>query len=234
MSTQQKVIVYGGAGALGDALVRYFKTKGWSTVSVDVRANGEADQNIEVSVDTGLAQQTEQVEAAVRGVLSGSKVDAVLCVAGGWAGGNVSSATGLANAELMWKQSVNSSLIAAHVASKHLKDNGLLVFTGALAAKSGTAGMIGYGTAKAAVHHLTTSLADPNSGLPTGARVAAILPITLDTPGNRAGSPNADYSSWTPLDVVAEKLYAWATEAESFNNGALISIITKNGSTTFE
>lgn len=37
-------------------------------------------------------------------------------------------------------------------------------------------GMIGYGMAKAAVHQLTKSLADPSSGLPEGSSAVAILP----------------------------------------------------------
>ena len=37
-------------------------------------------------------------------------------------------------------------------------------------------GMIGYGIAKAAVHQLTKSLAQANSGLPQGATVVSILP----------------------------------------------------------
>ena len=37
-------------------------------------------------------------------------------------------------------------------------------------------GMIGYGLAKAAVHQLTQSLAQPSSGLPEGAVTVAILP----------------------------------------------------------
>lgn len=43
--------------------------------------------------------------------------------------------------------------------------------------------MIGYGMAKAAVHQLTKSLAEPDSGLPEGASAVAILPY--DTPGSR-------------------------------------------------
>lgn len=64
--------------------------------------------------------------------------------------------------------------------------------------------MIGYGLAKAAVHQLTKSLAQHGSGLPTDASVIAILPITLDTPMNRKWMPQADFSTWTPLEFVAE------------------------------
>lgn len=64
--------------------------------------------------------------------------------------------------------------------------------------------MVGYGLAKAAVHQLTKSLALTGSGLPIDSNVVAILPITLDTPMNRKWMPKADFSTWTPLEFVAE------------------------------
>lgn len=91
--------------------------------------------------------------------------------------------------------------------------------TGALAALNPTPGMIGYGVAKSAVHHLVYDLAQPNGGLPEGAKVSAILPyvlpfffkkkkfiffsITIDTPMNRKFMPKADFSTWTaPVDIA--------------------------------
>lgn len=44
------------------------------------------------------------------------------------------------NSELMFKQSVNSSLIAASLANKFLKETGLLTLTGAAAALDATPG----------------------------------------------------------------------------------------------
>ena len=76
----------------------------------------------------------------------------------------------------MWKQSVHSSVISARLASKFLREGGLLVMTGAKAALSGTAGMIGYGMAKAAVHQLTKSLASQGSGMPKDSKVLCIMP----------------------------------------------------------
>ena len=72
--------------------------------------------------------------------MNGEKVDAIVCVAGGWAGGNAGSKDLVKNADMMWKQSVWSSVIASHLAAKHLKENGLLVLTGAHPALQGTAG----------------------------------------------------------------------------------------------
>lgn len=104
----------------------------------------------------------------------------------------------------MWKQSVWSSTISATIGSHYLKPGGFLSLTGADAALKGTPGMIGYGLAKGAVHQLTKSLAAEKSGLPENSLVVSILPITLDTPMNRKWMPNADHSTWTPLDFIAE------------------------------
>lgn len=140
----------------------------------------------------------------MKGILKEDKLDGIICVAGGWAGGNATSKDFLGNAELMWKQSVWSSVIAASLAAASLKTGGFLSLTGAKAALEGTPGMMGYGMAKAAVHQLTKSLAAKDSGLPADSLVASILPVTLDTPMNRKWMPKADTSTWTPLQFIAE------------------------------
>uniref|UniRef100_A0A8C4Q9D0 Dihydropteridine reductase n=1 Tax=Eptatretus burgeri TaxID=7764 RepID=A0A8C4Q9D0_EPTBU len=144
------------------------------------------------------------VASGVSTTLEDHKLDALLCVAGGWAGGNAKAKALSKSTDLMLKQSIWTSTIAASVASRHLKDGGLLQLTGAQAALSGTPGMLGYGLAKAAVHQLTRSLASEKSGLPEGVTVLAVLPVTLDTPTNRKFMPDADFGSWTPLEFVAE------------------------------
>jgi len=64
--------------------------------------------------------------------------------------------------------------------------------------------MIGYGMAKAAVHQLVLSQAAKGSGLPETAKAIAILPLTLDTPGNRQFKRPLDTQNWTPCETVAE------------------------------
>ena len=126
----------------------------------------------------------------------------------------------------MWKQSVWSSSISAALAAKHLKVGGCLVLPGAKPALGGTAGMMGYGMAKAAVHQLTKSLGDPKSGLPENATALALLPITLDTPMNRKWMPKADTSTWTSLDFVAELLFGWASSnSERPPSGSLVQLV---------
>ncbi|KAF7728663.1 hypothetical protein EC973_005700 [Apophysomyces ossiformis] len=216
--------VYGGAGALGRAIVTYFKEKGWTVTSIDLVENTNADFNAIVNVNDTVEHQAQSVQNELEKFLA----------AGGWAGGNASSKAFLSSAELMWKQSVYSSFVAARLAALNLANGGLLTLTGALAAQDATPGMIGYGVAKAAVHHLVKDLAAPGGGLPQDAKVTAICPVTLDTPMNRKFMPDADHSTWTPLDAVAKQLHDYATGAAPLTSGKLVQVVTKNGETTFE
>ena len=42
----QEVIIYGGCGQLGRAVLTLFKENGYKTISIDRIANNDADQNI--------------------------------------------------------------------------------------------------------------------------------------------------------------------------------------------
>ncbi|CAO3697190.1 unnamed protein product [Rhizopus stolonifer] len=227
------ILVYGGAGALGRALVQHFKSKGYTVINVDLNENKEADFNTLASSTGSLKDQGLALQESLSNILDNQKLSAIFCVAGGWAGGNAKNKEFLASTELMIQQSVHSSIIAAQLAALHLQPGGLLALTGALAALSPTPGMIGYGIAKAAVHHLVYDLAQPNGGLPEGARVSALLPITIDTPMNRKFMPNADFTTWTLPSDIANQLEGYLDGSIPLTSGKLISVVTERGSTSF-
>ncbi|KAI8851923.1 hypothetical protein BC829DRAFT_441221 [Chytridium lagenaria] len=226
-------LVYGGSGALGRAVVTAFKRANWTVTSVDFRVNEDASHNIVLAQSLDFEGTGRKVEAEFSTLTEGKKIDAVLNVAGGWAGGNLLSDDLYKNVSLMISQSVNSSVISAKLAALHLKESGLLALVGANAATDGTPGMVAYGLAKASVHHLVKSAASPGSGLPTNAKAVAILPITLDTPMNRKFMPDADFSSWTSADTISNKFLAWASGSEAVTSGTLFRVITKDGKTEF-
>jgi len=230
MSQAGRVIVYGGRGALGSKCVSVLKANNFWVGSIDLNENSEADVNIVLGKDSDLVQQESTVLDSVKSALGESKLDAVICVAGGWAGGNAAKDL-IKNSDLMWRQSVWSSLISASIAAQHLKEGGVVTLTGAKAALEGTPGMIGYGMAKSAVHHLTKSLAGDKSGFPNGALTVAILPVTLDTPMNRKWMPKADFTTWTPLEFVAELFVEWIRGKNRPTNGSLLQLVTKNSVT---
>ena len=53
--------------------------------------NPEANANIVLQGSSDLVDQESELLTKVQSVLSDQKVDAVICVAGGWAGGSSSS-----------------------------------------------------------------------------------------------------------------------------------------------
>ncbi|CAO3594796.1 unnamed protein product [Absidia cylindrospora] len=225
--------IYGGSGGLGRSLVTYFKAKGFRVINIDLVENKEADMNSLTNVNHTLAEQGQQVRQSLDSILGGTKLAGIFCVAGGWAGGNAASKAFLDSSELMIKQSVNSSLIAAHIAAHYLQPGGLLTLTGALAAVNATPGMIGYGVAKAAVHHLTQDLAADKSGMPQDSKVISLCPVTIDTPMNRQFMPDADFSSWTSPEDIAKQIEGYLSGSIKVTSGKLISVVTKDGQSVF-
>lgn len=225
-----RVVVYGGKGALGAACISHFKASNYWVGSIDFSENENADLSVIIPRDSAWVEQESEVITKVGQALSGDKLDAVICVAGGWIGGNAKKDLAK-NADLMWRQSVWTSTNSAALAANYLKEGGMLALTGAKPALKGTPDMIGYGMAKAAVHQLTQSLSGNNSGLPRGSLVVSILPVTLDTPMNRKWMPKGDFSTWTPLSEVAELFLKWTKCDDRPKSGSLLQLITKDSRT---
>ncbi|OXA42956.1 dihydropteridine reductase [Folsomia candida] len=230
----RRLLIIGGRGALGSALIDHFKSEGYFVASVDRGQNSKSHFpiSLEEVASATLEQQVHLVNEKLE-KLAPLKFHGILCVAGGWAGGNVKDSNFLANVDLMWKQNMHSSLLAACIATNHLAEGGVLVLTGAYLALTPTPGMIAYGLAKAGVHHLVKSLASEESGLPEGTKIFGILPITLDTPNNRKCMPGADTGTWTPLNFIASLLQTWIeNDPATPLSGSLVSLLTHDGNTT--
>lgn len=57
-------------------------------LSIDLYANEEANENVLLENSEIWSNQEQTVRGKVESLLADSKVDAIFCVAGGWAGGN--------------------------------------------------------------------------------------------------------------------------------------------------
>ena len=85
-----------------------------------------------------------------------------------------------------------------------------------------TGGMIGYTTSKAAVSSITQSLAEEVKG--DGIVVNAVVPSIMDTPANRAAMPNADFSKWPKVEEVARTIVFLASDENALTSGALVPV----------
>ena len=125
---------------------------------------------------------------------------------------------------------------------------------GATAALSSTPGMMGYGVAKTAAHHLVQTMgATTGNALDTKIKrkigrkfrqhaenldtlsVVGILPTTIDTPSNRQFNPNADYSAWTKPNDIAQEIGRWVEMPPLRpHSGALVKVSSQETGSTFE
>ncbi|CAG8566884.1 6033_t:CDS:2 [Paraglomus brasilianum] len=225
------VVVSGGSGAVGKATISLFrKHENPNVISIGTKINPEANHNILVLADESIESQGEKViQQAGLLLKEGEKFDAIICVAGGFVGGNAASDGFLASAAFNIKKSLNPALIASHLAAKYLKEGGLLTLTGA-ANLTSTPGYIGYGVAKAVIHHLVRSLASPGSGLPKDTKVVSLSPAAIDTPANR----QFNMPALIPLNAITQRLLDWTTGAIPVPHGKIVEVGVDNNETTWK
>lgn len=209
-------LVTGASGALGSAAVKVFTEAGATICSCDV----VGDVKIRVDV-TNPTQASEAVERAVK---DHGKIDILLNVVGTWAPQPPVAEIDDATFNKLMAVNFTSVLNMSRAALPHMTSNGWgrIVNIGAKQALKNTAGNSAYGAAKSAVIALTESIADESGG--QGVTCNAVVPSVMDTPANREGMPDADFSQWVKPEHVAEAMAFLCTEAGGNINGATIPV----------
>ena len=202
------VLVAGGTGALGEAVVGDLRDAGYEVTVAD-RA-GEPPIDL---LDTA---------AAARAVESVGDLEAVVNLVGGFAMGPKVEETELADFERMLQLNLVPAFNLARAAMPRLleRGGGAFVAVSARTALRPFAGGASYSTAKAAVLAFIQALdADYRS---QGIRANAILPSVIDTPANRAGQPDADHSKWVqPADIAKVVRHLVSDDAAVTSGGAI-------------
>ena len=230
MTPPRGVVVTGGTGALGRAVVLHLLRAG-SRVAVPYRGEAAWDALRDAAGPGALlygqaadmskpAVAVSFVEAAARFL---GTLDGVAAIAGAFAGGATFEA---APAE-EWDAMLLANLAPAHAVARAslphlLKQGGSLVFVGSRMAETSGANTAAYAVAKSAVHALTRILALENKA--RGVRVNAILPGTIDTPDNRKAMPSADRSSWATPESLARTVAFLLSPESAPTTGALVPV----------
>jgi len=216
------VIVTGGFGALGRAVVEHLAQAGHQVAAVDLApapaafngalALGGVDLTDEAAVTAAYAQAAEQLGG----------IAAVVNIAGGFVWETMEGGS-LANWDKMYQMNLRTAATSASAALPHLTQNGgAIVNIGAAAASQPATGMAPYTASKAGVAALTASLAEELRG--RGVRVNAILPTIIDTPTNRADMPDADTSAWVKPSSVAKVIAFLISDEAGAITGASIPL----------
>jgi NAD(P)-dependent dehydrogenase (short-subunit alcohol dehydrogenase family) len=218
------VLVAGGTGALGSAVVRelldsgYDCTVTWIADAERERAEAELGERA-TFVRADLMDPAGGAEEAVAAV---ADLEAVVDLVGGFASGPLVHESSFEDFDRMLRLNLAPAFNLAHAAMPRLveRGGGAFVAVSARAALRPFAGAAGYVTAKAAVLAFVQALdADYRS---QGVRANAILPSVIDTPANRAGQPDADYSKWVqPAEIAKVVRFLVSDDARVTSGGAI-------------
>jgi NAD(P)-dependent dehydrogenase (short-subunit alcohol dehydrogenase family) len=219
------VVITGANGGLGASVVQRFLEDSATVVGVARKIQASDFNNPCFTAMTADLTDAAAVSSLIAEVISRfGRIDALVHVMGGFAGGKTIAETD----DATWMQMQNLNLTSAFYVTRavvpHMRHAGFgrIVAVGSLTAVEPHAGLGAYVTFKAALVTLIRTLALENGA--AGVTANAVLPGTMDTPANRSAMPNADFSKWLKTSDVVETIHWLASESAGQVNGAAIPV----------
>jgi NAD(P)-dependent dehydrogenase (short-subunit alcohol dehydrogenase family) len=219
------VLVAGGTGALGGAVVRELADSG-----LDVTATWIVERERE-RIESELGDRTTLVRAdltdpqgaaaAVEGV---EDLEAVVDLVGGFKAGEKVHEADPGDLERMLRLNVTPAYLLARAAMPRLveRGGGTFVAVSARAAIRPFSGAAAYILSKAAVLAFVKALDAEYRA--DGVRSNAILPSMIDTPANREAAPDADFSKWVTPEQIAKVIRFLISDDSAPTSGAGIPV----------
>ncbi len=226
--SSKTVVVTGGSGALGSAVVGGLLGGGARCIVPYVheaeaeRFPHRGDPNVKLIAVKDLAD-----EADVAKVYAGAApLWASIHLAGGFAMGKVAD-TGKAALMAQIDGNLVSCFLCCRAALQAMQGDGRIVNVAArpgLEWRTG-AGMTAYTVAKSGVATLTVALAEEAAR--DGVLVNAVAPSIMDTPANRKAMPKADFDAWPKVEEVAATILFLASPDNKVTRGAVVPVYGK-------
>jgi len=221
----KNVVVTGGTGALGTAVVEVLINAG-ARCHISCREPSELDRfpyrdhaQVEVAPDVELSGESvvERFYASV------DDLWASIHVAGGFSMSPIAD-TSLADYRRLMDTNAVTCFLCCREAAKRIRltgAGGRIVNVAARPALHPVGGMVAYAASKAAVASITLNLAEELKG--DRIWVNAVVPSIMDTPANRESQPKADYSKWAKVGDVASTIAFLASPQNLVTRGALVT-----------
>jgi NAD(P)-dependent dehydrogenase (short-subunit alcohol dehydrogenase family) len=216
------VLITGGTGGLGRAVVAAFAANDWRVVVLDMRT--AELQGAEV-VQADLTDP-EDVRRAVAAATAepGAPLRAVANLVGGFAAGQPVAETDVEVFEAQFALNLRPTYLVTQAALPALAEagGGAIVCVSSRSALHPFAGAAGYCASKAAVIAFAQVVAREHAG--DGVRCNAILPQMIDTPANRAAMPPEQHGGLTPPAEIAGVIRFLCSDGSAPTTGAAIPV----------
>ena len=224
------VVVTGGTGALGAAVVNAFIEAGALCHVPAIEAvppTGRFSDASKVTVAPGIDLSDE---ASVDGFYAKlPALHAIVNIAGGFAYAPIADSP----AKVLQQQlSMNlvSCVLSCRAAVANFRkggNGGHIVNISARPALNPRQGanMTAYTASKAAVAAFTVALAEELKN--ENIAVIALAPSTLDTPANRKDMPTAKHETWVKPAAIAELIVSHCSLSDTISSGALVPVYGK-------
>ncbi|MGH3154511.1 MAG: SDR family oxidoreductase [Streptosporangiaceae bacterium] len=219
--TGRRIIVLGGGGALGRAVVERLTADGASVLAADSRLPAEAERH--PGVDHATVDALD--EASVSAVLASLPApQAVVNVIGGYTPPQPVAELDVATL----RRQLELNLVTAAIVTKHAmpvlgpQGGGAIVHVSSRVAVQNGENSFAYSVSKLGVLRLVEAAAA--EGREHGVRVNCILPSIIDTPANRAALPKAMHHLWPKPAELAAVLAFLVSDDAALISGAAIPV----------
>jgi NAD(P)-dependent dehydrogenase (short-subunit alcohol dehydrogenase family) len=217
----RRIVVLGGTGGLGGAVVSRFRADGASVLVADARLPLDADRHDDVHYVAVNALD----EGSVAAMLAKKPAPAaVVSLIGGYTPPQPLSALDIG----VLKHQLDLNLVTAAIVTKHamplLAAGGggpIVLVSSRVATEKGENGFA-YSVSKLGVVRLVEAAAA--EGREQGVRVNCIMPSIIDTPANRAALPNARHDRWPKPSELAAVLAFLVSDDAILISGAAIPV----------
>jgi NAD(P)-dependent dehydrogenase (short-subunit alcohol dehydrogenase family) len=219
---ERTVLITGGTGGLGRAVVEAFVANDWRVVVLDMRT---ADlQGAEV-VEANLVDEHE-VKLGVRAATgdAGAPLRAVANLVGGFSADQPVADTPVEVFEAQFALNLRPTYLVTQAALPALvaDGGGSIVCVSSRSALHPFAGAAGYCASKAAVIAFAQVVAREHAS--DGVRCNAVLPQQIDTPANRAAMPPEEHHKLTPPEEIAAVIRFLCSDESAPTSGAAIPV----------
>jgi NAD(P)-dependent dehydrogenase (short-subunit alcohol dehydrogenase family) len=219
------ILIIGAKGGLGTSVTQAFLAAG-ATVAGSSRNIRDSDfpspRFAAIPADLTVAQSARQLVDAT--ISRFGKIDALVHVMGGFAGGQPIPETNDETWDLMMNLNLRAAfnVLRAVIPPMRQAGRGRIVAISSRQAVEPAANLSAYNTSKAALVALIRTAALENQD--AGITANTILPGAMNTEGNRQASPGADPSKWVQTEHVASIAAFLVSDAGAEINGAAIPV----------